>query len=57
MINKRVNESVSRSIFNITRTGNGFNKIMRTGNGFNKGLGLGSRKGKYCLKQLEHAFG
>ena len=36
-------------------------KIMRTGNEFNKGLGLGlrlgSRKGKYCLKQLEHAFG
>ena len=33
----RVNESISRSIFNAMRTGNGFNKlIMRTGNGFNK---------------------
>ena len=41
----------------IMRTGNGFNRIVRTGNGCNKGLGLGSRKGKYCLKQLEHAFG
>ena len=27
---------ISRSIFNATWTGNGFNKIMRTGNGFNK---------------------
>ena len=35
-MNKRVNESISRSIFNATRTGNEFNKIMRTGNGFNK---------------------
>ena len=26
--------SISRSIFNPTRTGNGFNKIKRTGNGF-----------------------
>ena len=33
-MNERVNES--RSIFNATRTGNGFNKIMSTGNGFNK---------------------
>ena len=58
IINERVNESISWSIFNATRTGKyGSNKIMRTGNGFNKGLGLGSRKGKYCLKQLEHAFG
>ena len=29
-------ESISRSIFNPTRTGNGFNKIMSTGNGFNQ---------------------
>ena len=36
IINERVNESISRSIFNTMRTGNGFNKIMRTGNGFNK---------------------
>ena len=37
-MNERVNESISRSrsIFNATRTGNGFNKIMSTGNGFNK---------------------
>ena len=35
-MNERVNESISRSIFNTTRTGNGFNKIMSTGNGFNK---------------------
>ena len=35
-MNKRVNESISRSTFNATRTGNGFNKIMRTGNGFSK---------------------
>ena len=35
-MNERVNESISRSIFNATRTGNEFNKIMRTGNGFNK---------------------
>ena len=31
-----MNERISRSIFNTTRTGNAFNKIMRTGNGFNK---------------------
>ena len=35
-MNERVNESISRSIFNATRTGDGFNKIMRTGSGFNK---------------------
>ena len=35
-MNERVNESVFRSIFNATRTGYGFNKIMSTGNGFNK---------------------
>ena len=35
-MNERVNESISWSIFNATRTGNGFNKIMSTGNGFNK---------------------
>ena len=35
-MNERVNESISRSIFNATKTGNGFNKIMRTGNGFEK---------------------
>ena len=35
-MNNCVNESISRSIFNATRAGNGFNKIMRTGNGFNK---------------------
>ena len=35
-MSERVNESISRSIFNATRTGNGFNKIMSTGNGFNK---------------------
>ena len=35
-MNKRVNESIFRSIFNATRTGDGFNKVMRTGNGFNK---------------------
>ena len=33
---ERVNESISWSIFNATKTGNGFNKIMSTGNGFNK---------------------
>ena len=38
IMNELVNESssVSRSIFNATRIGNGFNKVMRTGNGFNK---------------------
>ena len=35
-MNERVNESISRSIFNATRTGKGFNKIIRTGNGLNK---------------------
>ena len=36
-MNERVNESIFQSIFNATRTGNGFNKlIMRTGNGFNE---------------------
>ena len=36
-MNERVNGSISQSIFNATRTGNGFlNKIMRIGNGFNK---------------------
>ena len=37
-MNKRVNKSISRSIFNAQRElhGNGFNKIMSTGNGFNK---------------------
>ena len=34
-MNEPVNESISRSIFHATRTGNEFNKIMRTGNGFN----------------------
>ena len=37
-MNKRMNESISWSIFNATRTGNGFNKIMSTGNGFNKAI-------------------
>ena len=36
IMNERVNESISWSIFNAMRTGNGFNKIMRTGNGLNK---------------------
>ena len=36
MMKERVSKSISRSIFNPTRTGNGFNKIMSTGNGFNK---------------------
>ena len=35
-LHERVNESISRSIFNATRTGNGFNKIMSTGDEFNK---------------------
>ena len=35
-MNERVNKSISRSIFNATRTGNGFTKMMITGNGFNK---------------------
>ena len=35
-MNEGVNESISRSIFNATRTGNGFNKIISTGNWFNK---------------------
>ena len=35
-MNDCVNESISWSIFNATKTGNGFNKIMITGNGFNK---------------------
>ena len=35
-MNERVNECMSRSIFNATRTGSEFNKIMRTDNGFNK---------------------
>ena len=63
-MNERVNEGISRSIFNATRTGNGFNKIMSTGNGFIKYKlrifsppGPPGRKGKYCLKQIEFAFG
>ena len=37
-MNERVNECISRSIFNATRTdhGNGFNKIMSTGDIFKK---------------------
>ena len=35
-MNERVNESISRSIFNATRIGGEFNKILRTGNGSNK---------------------
>ena len=35
-MNERVNESISRSISNATRTGNGFNEMISTGNGFNK---------------------
>ena len=35
-MNECVNESISRSIYNTMRIGNGFSKIMRTGNGFNK---------------------
>ena len=34
-MNDPVNECL-RSIFDATRTGNGFNKTMKTGNGFNK---------------------
>ena len=60
-MNERVNESISWSIFNATRTGNGFNKIMSAGNGFNNVIicifSPPGRKGKYCLKQLEQAFG
>ena len=55
-MNERVNESISRSIFNATRTGNGFKKIMRTGNGCILCIFFpSSRKGKYCLKPLEPA--
>ena len=59
-MDERVNESISWSIFNATRTGDGFNEIMSTGNGFNKVIMYilpSRREGKYCLKQLEHAFG
>ena len=35
-MNERVNESISRRIFDATRTVNEFNKIRRTGSGFNK---------------------
>ena len=35
-MSERVNEGISQSIFNATRTGNRFNKTIRTGNGFNK---------------------
>ena len=59
-MNELVNESISRSIFNSTRTGTGFKKIMNTGNGFNKVISVFfplGRKGKYSLMQLEHAFG
>ena len=35
-MNECVNESISRSVFKVTRTGNGFNKTMSSGNGFNK---------------------
>ena len=61
-MNERVNESISRSTFNATRTGNGgFNKIMSTSYGFNKVimyiLPSGQEGQIYCLKQLEHAFG
>ena len=35
-MNEHVNECISRSIFNATRTGNGFNKIMSNGDGFKK---------------------
>ena len=59
-MNECVNESISRSIFNATRTGNEFNKIMSTGNGFNKVITyiLPSKQERdYWLKQLEHAFG
>ena len=35
-MNECVNESISQSIFKVTRTGNGFNKTMSSGNGFNK---------------------
>ena len=34
-MSESVNGSISHSIFNATRTGNGFNKIMSAGNGFN----------------------
>ena len=44
-MNERVNESISRSIVNATRTGNGFNKIMSTDNGFNVYSPLQAGKG------------
>ena len=50
-MNERVNESISRSIFNATRTGKGFNKIMSASNGFNKVIMyiLPSRQGREIL--------
>ena len=60
IMNEHVNESISRSIFNATRTGNGFNKIQWVLTmDLIKQLCIFSppgRKGKYRLKQLEHAF-
>ena len=61
-MNECVTESISRlrSIFNATRTGNGFNKIMSTGNGFIKVIMYilpSKQERETCLKQLEHAFG
>ena len=41
-MNERVNERISQNIFNATRTGNGFNKVMSTGNGFNKVMSTGN---------------
>ena len=59
MMNERVNESISQSIFNATRTSNGFNKIqwVLTMDLIKCIFSPPSRKEKYCLKQLEHAFG
>ena len=37
-MNERVNEIISRIIFNETRTDNVFDKIMRIGNGCNKAI-------------------
>ena len=57
-MNESVNESISRSIFNATRTGNRFNKIVSTDNGFKRVIMyiLPSRQEREILVEATRTF-
>ena len=56
-MNERVNECISQNIFNATRTGNGFNKVMSTGNGFKSASTIGpGRSGASYLTDFDETW-